>query len=94
MQAASELDDRPGPVRDLLVRLQKDWLEVIANTVRTAITEGHFREDVDPEQFAQDLYGVMLSCHHALRLLRDPKAVSRARHAFDALRLAARMPHS
>lgn len=94
VQAASELDDRPGPVRDLLVRLQKDWLEVIANTVRTAITEGHFREDVDPEQFAQDLYGVMLSCHHASRLLGDPKAQMRARHAFDALRLAAHVPHS
>jgi AcrR family transcriptional regulator len=94
VQAASELDDRPGPVRDLLVRQQKDFLEVIGNTVRTAIAEGHFRKDVDPEQFAQDLYGVMLSCHHASRLLRDPRARTRARRAFEALRLAARAPHS
>lgn len=89
VQAAAELDDKPGPVRDLLVRLQRDWLEVIANTVRTAIAEGDFRRDVDPEQFAQDLYGVMLAYHHAARLLRDPRAMSRAWHAFAALVFAA-----
>jgi AcrR family transcriptional regulator len=94
VQAASELDDRPGPVRDLLARLQKDWLEFISNAVRTAITEEHFGPDLDPEQFAQDLYGVLLACHHGTRLLRDPKAITRARNAFEALVLAARMPRA
>jgi AcrR family transcriptional regulator len=83
--AATELDDRPGPVRDRLVQLQKDWLDTIANTVRTGVAEGHFRGDVDPPQFAHDLYGVMLAYHHASRLLRDPRALERARHAFAAL---------
>ncbi len=82
---AAELDDRPGPARDLLVRQQKDWLEVIANVARTAVREGHFRGDLDADQFAQDLHGVMLAYHHAHRLLKDPKAAARARHAFAAL---------
>jgi AcrR family transcriptional regulator len=83
--AATELDDKPGPARDLLVKLQRDWLEVIAGAVRTAVSEGDFHRQADPEQFAQDLYGVMLACHHASRLLGDPKAVDRARAAFEAL---------
>jgi len=85
VQAAAELDDQPGPARDLLVRQQKDWLDVIATVVRTAIAEGHFRKDVDPEQLAFDLYGVMLAWHHAARLLRDARAETRARAAFDGM---------
>ncbi len=88
--ASSELDDRRGPVRDKLVRLQKDWLDTLAGVVRTAIAEGDFGDDVDPDQFAHDLYGIMLASHHAARLLRDPKAGARTRAAFDALIARAR----
>jgi len=83
--AATELDDRPGPVRDRLQQLQRDWLGVIATSFRKGIEEGHLRSDADPDQFAQDLYGVALAYHHAHRLLQDPKAEARARHAFEAL---------
>jgi AcrR family transcriptional regulator len=83
--AAVELDDRPGPVRRRLVRLQHEWLQVLANVTRTAIAEGHFRSDVDAEQFAHDLYAVMLGYHHASRLLKDPRAERRAAIAFERL---------
>jgi len=92
--AATELDDRPGPVRDRLVETQRDWLDLLAATVRTAIAEGHFRPEVDPEQFAHDVYGVMLAAHHASRLLHDPKAGARARRSFEALLQAARVPNA
>jgi AcrR family transcriptional regulator len=88
--AAAELDDRPGPVRDLLVQQQKDWMETIATVVRTGISEGHFRRDVDADQMAHDLYGVMLAYHHATRLLTDPNAPKRAKNAFETLVAAAR----
>ena len=83
--AAAELDDRPGPVRDRLVALQKGWLEVVQTVFRTGVEERHFRSDVDAEQFAYELYSVMLGFHHAERLLRDPRADSRANAAFDRL---------
>ncbi len=88
--AAVELDDRPGPARDALVRMQRDWLDTLATAVRAAVTEGHFGPATDPEQFAFELYGIMLGCHHAARLLRDPRALTHARVAFDALSNAAR----
>jgi AcrR family transcriptional regulator len=89
IQAASELDDREGVVRDELVRQQRDWLELIANVARTAVAEGQFRPDADVEQLAHDLNGSMLAFHHAHRLLRDPAAERRARRAFEALIQAA-----
>jgi len=88
--AAVELDDRPGPVRDRLVALQRDWLDLMANVAKTAVDEGHFHADLDTEQFAHDLYGIMLAGHHAARLLRDPKAGARTRAGFDALVARAR----
>jgi AcrR family transcriptional regulator len=92
--ASAELDDKPGPARDLLVRLQSEWLDVIAGAVRRASAEGHFRKNVDPVQFAFDTYGIMLVGHFAWRLLRDPKAWERARRAFSNLLAAARVPPS
>jgi AcrR family transcriptional regulator len=88
--AAAELDDRPGPVRDRLVALQKGWLEMIAIVFRTGVTEGVFRPDLDPEEFAHDLYSVMLGFHHASRLMRDPRAEKRANAAFGRLLSSAR----
>ena len=94
VSAATELDDRPGPVRDRLVALQKDWLALIARLVRSASEERHFREDLDPEQLAHDLYAVMLGYHHAARLLRDPRAEERARAGYELLRSAAKRRRS
>jgi AcrR family transcriptional regulator len=88
--ASAELDDQPGPVRDRLVRDQRDWLDTIAQVFRTGVAEGHFRPDADPDQFAHDLHGTMLAFHHASRLLGDPDAAARATRAFEALLSAAR----
>ncbi len=88
--ASAELDDRPGPARDRLVQLQRDWLDVLAGAVRVAKDEGHFRAGVDPEQLAFEIYGIMLMTHLASRLLRDRQALPRARRAFERLLQSAR----
>jgi AcrR family transcriptional regulator len=90
--AAAELDDTPGPARDKLVQSEKDWLECVAHTARTAVNEGHFRKDADVEQFASELHGITLSYHHSARLMRDPKAEERARRAFESLLSLYRAP--
>jgi AcrR family transcriptional regulator len=85
VQAAAELDDQPGLARDRLVQLQRDWIAALATAVEGAIREGHFSPSADPEQFAHDLNGIILACHHAARLLGDPLAETRARRAFETL---------
>jgi len=85
LAAASELDDRPGPARDHLVHSQRDWLETIANAVRIAVEEGHFRTDLDCEQFAFEAEGLFFAHHFYQRLLRDEMSQQRLRDAFESL---------
>jgi AcrR family transcriptional regulator len=85
VDAASEFDDQEGPVRDELVRAERDKAESIAIVVGTAVSEGHFRDDVDVGQFAYELEGIILAHHHARRLMRDRRAGERAHLAFDRL---------
>ncbi|HUO86105.1 MAG TPA: TetR/AcrR family transcriptional regulator [Thermoanaerobaculia bacterium] len=82
---ANELDDRPGALRDRLVAYQRDWIGAIATAARIAVDEGHFRADLDCEQFAYDFYSIELAYHHFKRLLRDADSERRARTAYAEL---------
>ncbi len=90
--ASAELDDQPGPPRDALVQACRDWIDAIATAARIAVTERHFRPDLDTEQFAFDTYGIMMSAHTFFRFLREPRALERARQAFGRLVAIARAP--
>jgi AcrR family transcriptional regulator len=83
--ASFEFDDQPGPVRDRLKADQRDLFDMIATMVRAGISEGQLRPDIDPDQFAQDLNGVILGCLFAKRLLDDARAEERALRAFESL---------
>jgi len=91
LAAAFELDDKPGPARDLVLAAQRDLLAAIAHAARIAVDEGHFAKDTDVDQFAFDVHGAMFASHAASRLLRDPLAAARFRtsvaRAIDAARI-------
>jgi AcrR family transcriptional regulator len=80
-----EFDDRPGPVRDLLEQTLSELHHTIAKAARIAIHEGHFRPDLDVEQFAFELHAVMLGYHVQSRLFRRADAPERASRAFERL---------
>jgi AcrR family transcriptional regulator len=89
--ASVELDDKlDSRPRGYLVTAQRLLLQTLARAAQIAKEEGHFRADLDTEQFAFELDGVMLSYSHWKRLLRDPKAEARAREAFEKLLLVSR----
>jgi AcrR family transcriptional regulator len=92
MAASFELDDRPGPVRDFVVQNLRDWMDTLAGAARIAVQEGHFRADLDCEQFAHDCQGIGLAFVHASRLMGDPKAHARAQSAFESLLSRCRAP--
>jgi AcrR family transcriptional regulator len=92
--ASAELDDRPGPPRDALVRAQKDWVDELAKATRIAIQEGHFRSDVDPEQVAFEIYSIMLGAHLFMRFLHEPTSLARTQEAFEHLIASARPARS
>jgi AcrR family transcriptional regulator len=89
--AATELDDREGRPREFLAFSQGELRGTLAGAARLAIEAGHFRADLDCDQFAFEMLGVVLACEHWRRLIRDDAAEARAHAAFDALLAAARI---
>jgi AcrR family transcriptional regulator len=82
---ASEFDDRPGPVRDMLAGGQRTWIETLKRAVRQAVDEGQLGAETDPEQIAFEIFGIALVVHHHRRLLGYKKARERALVALDSL---------
>ena len=85
ISTAHEYDDRPGPIRDAAVEMQRRGIGVSERAVRLAVEEGHLKDDTDPEQIAFEMLGIVLASHNHGRLLGDKAARSRALAAFDAL---------
>ena len=83
--AATEYDDRPGPVRDRLRLGQSQWIDALRKAVQLAIEAADLRPETDPAQFVFEMFGIALVTHHHRRLLGDDKARQRALTALDGL---------
>jgi AcrR family transcriptional regulator len=83
--ALFELDDRPGPVRDHVAILERQWHDLLASLTAEAVDRGEFRDGLDIEQFIFELCGIYLSHHTASRFFHDPLARERAGKAVDVL---------
>jgi AcrR family transcriptional regulator len=90
VSASAEFDDRPGEVRDALRVRQDEWIGILERAARLARSEGHFKAEHDPSQFAFEAYAIMLGAHHFYRLLERKDSGLRARRALDNLLAAAR----
>lgn len=84
-QANAELDDRQGRPHDVLLESQRNLVETLTKTVQLAIAEGHLAEKTDARQVAYEFEGIMMVMNLYLRLLKDKRAVTRARQAFERL---------
>jgi len=83
--AATEFDDKPGPVRDRLAQGQRAWIDTLTRATRQAVEQGQLAPGTDPEQISFEMFGIALVVHHHRRLLGYQKARSRALDAMDAL---------
>jgi AcrR family transcriptional regulator len=75
---AFELDDREGPLRDLLHGEVTRWRAALRRTVLQAIETGELKPDTDPEQMVSEMSALALGLIHDIRFLREPKAADRA----------------
>lgn len=60
VSTSTAYSDRPGKVRDTLLRQQEDWLDCLRRIAQSAIRVGDLRKDIDSDQFAFDLYSLLL----------------------------------
>jgi AcrR family transcriptional regulator len=82
ISGAVEFDDRPGPVRDALASMVRDWQLALERAIRIAIEEGQLRPDTDPAQMLFEIHGLILALHHDARFLRNAGVLDRARAGF------------
>jgi AcrR family transcriptional regulator len=75
---AAELDTRPGRVRDRVVGVARDWLELLASSAAEAQRLGELDPALDPRQLAFEL-DAFLSFGNSLFLLDGAEALGRAR---------------
>ncbi len=85
ISCASEYDDRPGLVRDLLIRHILAWREALETCVCEALNLRHINSSMDAKQIVHEIFGYILVLHHDMRLLGDQDCVKRTQLAFDRL---------
>ncbi len=85
ISGASEFDDKPGPIRDLLVAMVKQWQLELTRAISQACEQGELRSDLDAEQMVFEIYGLILVLHHDARLLKSANSMGRARDSMERL---------
>lgn len=80
---AFELDDREGPLRDMLLDEVTRWRAALRRTVIQAIDEGHLKRGTDPEQLVGEACSLVLGLIHDARFLRDARAGERTQASWQ-----------
>lgn len=89
--AAAEFDSRPGPVRDRIAAIMREWLKALGRTVVEAQEAGHLDRKVEATQLAFEFNALELGANWAFQLHGDKQAFARARAAIlERLRLSAK----
>jgi AcrR family transcriptional regulator len=85
VQAGNDFKDRPGKVRDFLLQQQAAWIDSLRRIARSAIRVGHFRREIDCDQFAFELYSLLLGFHLYYKLLHNEDIRDREQASLEAL---------
>jgi AcrR family transcriptional regulator len=79
--AASEFDSRPGPVRDRIAEIMREWFGMVRRAIVETQEAGQMSKDIDPSQLAFELNSFELGANWAFQLHGDTQAFTRARVA-------------
>jgi len=82
--ASTEMDGRPGPVRDAVAAVMREWIAVLSANVEAAIAAGELPADVDPAAMAFRLNALGMAANWQRQLLDDPSGIEHARAAWRA----------
>jgi AcrR family transcriptional regulator len=86
ISGATEYDDRPGAVRDVLVKMHRDWQKEMHRATAQAIEENHLpANQAHADQLVFEMVGLILAAHQQGRLMGDSSSVKRASQGFDRM---------
>lgn len=91
--AAAEFDGRPGPVRDRIQEVMREWLLALEGLIRDAQNRGELVAETDPVQLAFELNALAMGANWAFQLFADKGAIERGRKAIEE-RLSAVVPEN
>ncbi|PYS67268.1 MAG: hypothetical protein DMF69_23565 [Acidobacteria bacterium] len=78
---AAEFDGRPGPVRDRIAEIMKEWLATLRNTIVEAQDAGQLAKGLDATQLAFEVNSLELGANWEFQLYGDQGSFARAREA-------------
>jgi AcrR family transcriptional regulator len=82
--ASSEMDGRPGRVRDAVRAVMREWLAILTATIEAAVARGEFRGETEPAALAFRLNALGMAANWQRQLFEDPAGVEHARAAWHA----------
>jgi AcrR family transcriptional regulator len=80
--ASAEMDGRPGPVRDAVESVMREWIAVLTANIKAAIAAEQLRADVSPAAMAFRLNALGMAANWQRQLLSDPAGIEHAREAW------------
>ena len=82
--ASMEMDGRPGPLRDAVASVMREWIAVLSANIEAAITAHELRADVNPPAMAFRLNALGMAANWQRQLLNDPAGIEHARSGWRA----------
>jgi AcrR family transcriptional regulator len=82
--ASAEMDGRPGPLRDAVASVMREWIAVLAANIEAAVTAGELHAGLDPAAVAFRLNALGMAANWQRQLLNDPSGIEQARSGWRA----------
>ena len=80
--ASAEMDGRPGPLRDAVASVMREWVALLRVNVEAAIAADELDGDLDPNALAFRLNALGMAANWQMQLLNDPSGIEQARSAW------------
>ena len=88
--ASAEMDGRPGPLRDAVASVMREWIAVLRVNIEAAIASQELAGRIDPSALAFRLNALGMAANWQKQLLNDASGIAQARSAWrDELARAA-----
>ncbi len=82
--ASTEMDGRPGPLRDAVASVMREWIAVLSANIEAAITAAELRPEINPAAMAFRLNALGMAANWQRQLLNDPSGIEHARCGWRA----------